>query len=357
VLRLAVDTTGHGGAGGHSTFRGGRPRHLARRSPAGCAEAASSVEERVAVASVAEWVAVTSVGGLGPARILRLLERHGTLDEALALPDDELMREARLIPRQVATLRARLKRVGELEAYVDDLDIDGISIVPIDADGYPPLLRAIDYPPVVLYVIGDPSLLAMRSVAIVGARAASDEGMAFATALGRELSAAGWAVASGLADGIDAAAHTGCLEAGGVPVGVLGCGLAAVEDEAEALAFDVRSAGALTSEQSMSQRPSASTNMARNRIIAGLARATVAVEFGPSGGTLSTVNATLDTGRPLFLAPPAVESTTGKELIRDGARLLRRPDDLADLLAAAESFDPATAQRRDRADDQLRLFE
>lgn len=309
------------------------------------------------MASDAEWLAVTSVGGLGPARILRLLERHGTLGDALALSDDELMREARLIPRQLSTLRARLRRVREYEAYVDELDIDGISLVPIDAGDYPPLLKEIDYPPVMLYVAGDPGLLGTRSIAVVGARAASDEGVAFATELGRELSVAEWSVASGLADGIDAAAHAGCLDSGGVPVGVLGCGFGAVEDEAIDLASDVRSAGALASEQPMNQRPSAATNMARNRIIAGLARATVAVEFGPSGGTLSTVNATLDAGRPLFLAPPAVESTTGKELIRDGARLLRRPDDLADLLAAAEAFDPASAPRRDREGDQLRLFE
>jgi DNA processing protein len=183
----------------------------------------------------------------------------------------------------------------------------------------------------------------------VGSRAATALGLAFARSLARELAAAGVTVVSGLARGIDAAAHRGAVDGGGRTVAVLGSGLDRLYPRENAeLARAVEGAGALVSEFPLGTRPWKANFPRRNRVIAGWARAAVVVEAGTRSGALSTARAALDEGREVMAVPghpsqPSAEGTNG--LLRDGAALVRGAADvLSELglaLPAARDLPPA----------------
>lgn len=190
---------------------------------------------------------------------------------------------------------------------------------------YPPLLQAIPDPPSVLWLRGEapPELLARPSVAIVGARACSSYGRSVARALGRELAAAGLVVVSGLARGIDSEAHRGALDAGGVTIAVLGCGIdrdypAAHRD----LASRIGERGLIVSEYEAGIEPAPWRFPARNRIIAGLCAATVVVEARERSGALITADFALEDGREVLAVPGEITSAVSagsNALLRLGA--------------------------------------
>jgi len=191
--------------------------------------------------------------------------------------------------------------------------------------GYPALLRAIPDPPPVLWLRGEapPALLARPSVAIVGARACSSYGRSVARTLGRELAAAGLVVVSGLARGIDGEAHRGALDAGGITVAVLGCGIdrdypAAHRD----LAGRIAERGLIVSEYEPGIEPAPWRFPARNRIIAGLCLATVVVEARERSGALITADFALEDGREVMAVPGEITSAVSagsNALLRLGA--------------------------------------
>lgn len=190
---------------------------------------------------------------------------------------------------------------------------------------YPPLLRAIPDPPAVLWLRGEapPELLERPSVAIVGARACSSYGRSVARTLGRELAAAGLVVVSGMARGIDSEAHRGALEAGGITVAVLGCGIdrdypAAHRD----LASRIAQRGLIVSEYEAGVEPAPWRFPARNRIIAGLCTATVVVEARERSGALITADFALEDGREVMVVPGEITSSVSagsNALLRLGA--------------------------------------
>jgi len=190
---------------------------------------------------------------------------------------------------------------------------------------YPPLLRAIPDPPAVLWLRGEapPELLARPAVAIVGARACSSYGRSVARTLGRELAAAGLVVVSGMARGIDSEAHRGALDAGGVTVAVLGCGIdrdypAAHRD----LASRIGQKGLIVSEYEAGVEPAPWRFPARNRIIAGLCTATVVVEARERSGALITADFALEDGREVMVVPGEITSAVSagsNALLRLGA--------------------------------------
>ena len=190
---------------------------------------------------------------------------------------------------------------------------------------YPPLLRAIPDPPSVLWLRGEaaPELLERPSVAIVGARACSSYGRSVARTLGRELAAAGLVVVSGMARGIDSEAHRGALEAGGITVAVLGCGIdrdypAAHRDLAERIV----ERGLIVSEYEAGIEPAPWRFPARNRIIAGLCTATVVVEARERSGALITADFALEDGREVMVVPGEITSAVSagsNALLRLGA--------------------------------------
>ena len=190
---------------------------------------------------------------------------------------------------------------------------------------YPPLLRTIPDPPPVLWLRGDvdPELLSRPSVAIVGARACSSYGRTVARSLGRELAAAGLVVVSGMARGIDGEAHRGALDAGGITVAVLGCGVdrdypAAHRD----LAGRIVERGLIVSEYEPGIEPAPWRFPARNRIIAGLCAATVVVEARERSGALITADFALEDGREVMVVPGEITSAVSagsNALLRLGA--------------------------------------
>lgn len=206
-----------------------------------------------------------------------------------------------------------------------------------DAD-FPELLAAIHDPPRGLYLrgAGRAELLGRPAVAIVGARACSPYGAQVARLLGRELTAAGLVVVSGLARGIDGEAHRGALEAGGATVAVLGCGIDRTYPVAHAeLARRIAASGLIVSEYEAGVEPAPWRFPARNRIIAGLAAATVVVEARERSGALITADLALEQGREVFAVPGEITSSLShgtNNLLRLGATPLTRAEDVLEEL-------------------------
>ena len=209
-------------------------------------------------------------------------------------------------------------------AYRHDLARRGFRWVPRGDPAFPSRLQSIHDPPPGLFLRGDApiELLERPSIAVVGARACSSYGSTVATSLGRELAAAGVVVVSGLARGIDAAAHRGALEAG-TTVAVLGCGIDRDYPRAHApLAAQIAATGLILSEYPPGVEPAPWRFPARNRIVAGLARATVVVEARERSGALITADLALDEGREVLTVPGEITSQLSKgtnALLRLGA--------------------------------------
>ena len=220
-------------------------------------------------------------------------------------------------------------------------------------DEMPPLLRAIHDPPKRLYLRGNgpAELLSQPAVAIVGARACSPYGSHVARLLAREIAAAGVVVVSGLARGIDAEAHRGALEAGGRTIAVLGCGIDRDYPAAHAsLATRIADEGLLLSEYEAGVAPAPWQFPARNRIIAGLALATIVVEARERSGALITADFALEDGREVFAVPGEITSGLSagtNALLRLGATPLTCAGDVL------ESLGLARPQRRSVAADPL----
>jgi DNA processing protein len=199
---------------------------------------------------------------------------------------------------------------------------------------YPPLLALLSDPPPLLWALGDPAVAARTPMALVGARNASALGLRMATRLARELGAAGHATASGLARGIDAAAHAASLTTG--TVAVLAGGVDVVyPPENSALAEAIAESGLRLSEMPMGTPPKAQHFLRRNRIVSGLALATVVVEAAERSGAINTARNALDQGREVLAVPghPLDPRAGGCNLlIRDGATLVRSAADIFDAL-------------------------
>lgn len=223
-----------------------------------------------------------------------------------------------------------LREVARLRGEFDPVDVRarlaerGVEAITLADEGYPARLKEIPDPPPALFVTG--GLSRARAVALVGSRKATPTGIETARALGRALAERGVCVVSGLALGIDAAAHEGALEAGGTTVGVLGCGVDVVYPRANLGLFGrVKSSGALVSEYYLGEAPLAWRFPARNRIIAGLCGEVVVVEAGEKSGALITARHALEAGRDVWAVPGppgAPECRGSNRLLADGAGVL-----------------------------------
>ena len=210
-----------------------------------------------------------------------------------------------------------------------------IVILPWSDSRYPAWLRMVPDPPPVLWVRGDLSVLEQPSVAIVGSRGASQYAKTIARTLAAGLAHAGIVVTSGMARGVDAAAHTGCLDAGGRTIGVVGTGVDVIyPSEHAALTERVAQSGLLVSEFEPGERPYAWHFPRRNRIISGLSRAVVVVEASEKSGSLITARLALEQGREVMAVPGSVlygRNRGAHALIKDGAMPV---EDAADILDA-----------------------
>jgi DNA processing protein len=235
----------------------------------------------------------------------------------------------------------RFRREFDARAYLAELDRRGVHWLPRSAVGFPRALGAIFDAPAGLFIrgAGELELLDRPSVAVVGARSCSHYGAEVARMVGRELAAAGLVVVSGLARGIDGHAHRGALEAGGITVAVLGCGIDRDYPAAHAeLAARIAEKGLVVSEYAPGVEPAPWRFPARNRIIAGLALATVVVEARERSGALITADLALEEGREVFAVPGEITSSLSagsNRLLRSGASALTEAADVLEVFGLA----------------------
>jgi DNA processing protein len=225
-----------------------------------------------------------------------------------------------------------------------------LTMTRLDPD-YPDLLKAIVDPPPLLWIRGARAVLAMPAVAVVGARTGSHYALTVAERLAHDLAVCGVTVVSGLARGVDSAAHRGALAAGGTTIAVLGSGADVVYPPEHAdLARAVAASGALVSELLPGTSPRPRFFPQRNRIISGLARATVVVEAGDRSGSLVTARLALEQGRDVLAVPGSVlggRNRGGHALIRDGAKIVETADDILEELGLGSAQRPALVARSD----------
>ncbi|MES2115881.1 MAG: DNA-processing protein DprA [Pseudomonadota bacterium] len=220
----------------------------------------------------------------------------------------------------------------------------GRRVLALDDPAYPPALRDTADPPLLLYVQGRAELLGRAALAVVGSRNASAQGVSNAARLAQALSATGLVIVSGLALGIDAAAHEGGLRGEGGTVAVLGTGIDIIYPQRnEGLALRIAQHGCLVSEYPLGTVPQSSNFPKRNRIISGLARGVLVVEAAAGSGSLITARLAADQGRDVYAVPGSIHATLSKgchTLIKEGAMLVESADD---ILAALAGRPPGTA--------------
>ena len=306
-------------------------------------------------------ITLNLIPGLGSVRIRALLEFFGSAELVLEAPAPLLEQVPRVGPR-LAQAISRWQECTNPEAELACAAQYGARIVTLLDDDYPQALRRMADPPVVLYMRG--TLLPcdmQRAVSIVGSRMASPYGMTIARRFARELAEAGCTVISGLARGIDSAAHQGALDAGGRTVAVLGNGLAHVfpAENADLAAHIEAGHGAVISEFPMGVRPAKTTFPQRNRIVAAWSMATLVVEAPQHSGSLHTARLAAENyGKSVFAVPGPVDRPTSAgchALIRDGAILcssshelledMRRTPEPKQLVLFAEESDGKSGSR------------
>ncbi len=285
-------------------------------------------EERVA------WVAWSLIPGVGSVRFRHLLEHFGSAHEAWRASPRDL--EAAGLPRAlVETVEERRAR-WRPEALLERWQAQGIRVVTWEDPDYPPRLRHIAQSPPVLYMKGRWLPEDDWAVAVVGTRKATAYGRRVTEDLVAFLVEHKVTVVSGLARGIDGHAHRAALEAGGRTLAVLGSGVDIVyPPEHRDLARRIEAQGALLSDYPPGTPPEAAHFPARNRLISGLSLAVVVVEAGEKSGALITAAFAADQGREVFAVPGSIYAAQSQgtlKLIQQGAHLLRRPEDLAQVL-------------------------
>ena len=281
------------------------------------------------------WFGLKSVPLIGNVTFLRLLSHFGTPEKALGATAQELSRVKGLSRAAAASILSHDYHPFA-KAECERLAGSGALVVDILSERYPRPLMEIPDPPPYLYVLGEVKG-SETAIAIVGSRRASHYGLCTATRLARDLAAQGLTVVSGMARGIDTAAHWGAIKQGGRSIAVLGCGIDVVyPPENGALHEALSQTGALITEFPMGTAPLAENFPRRNRIISALSRGIVVVEAGESSGSLITARFALEQGREVFAVPGNVTLSGSRGvngLIKEGAKLVERVEDILEELS------------------------
>lgn len=283
-----------------------------------------------------ELLALHLVPGIGPRLTAALLQRFTSVP-AIA---EASLAELTAIPYLGETTALRLQaslRSNDVDEELELLDRHGVALIQFGSDAYPAALPTIAVPPHFLFVRGRLTPADTQAVAVVGSRSCTSYGRRVAERLGMDLARAGFTVVSGLARGIDGAAHRGALDAKGRTIAVLAGGLAKIyPPEHTGLAEEiVASGGTLLSEVPMRMEPMAGMFPARNRIISGLSRGVVVVEAAEKSGALITASHAAEQGREVFAIPGQVDSIASAgalQLLRKGAKMVRHARDVIDDL-------------------------
>lgn len=291
-----------------------------------------------------DWLRLIRTDSVGPATFRRLVNRYGSAAAAIeALP--------RIARQGGATAAPSIPKIEDAEGEIDALDSLGGRFVAVGEPDYPPMLRHIHGPPPILAILGPGDILGRDAVAIVGARNASAPGRTLTGRLAAEIGRAGYAVVSGLARGIDAAAHAAALETGTIAVLAGGLDRIYPEENLPLAEQILGKGGALLSEMPVGHIPRARDFPRRNRLISGIARGVIIVEAAKRSGSLITARFALEQNREVFAVPgspldPRAEGVNS--LIREGATLTR---EAADVIAQLSTARPTTLFEEPGADE------
>ena len=276
------------------------------------------------------WVALQQTPGLGARRFLQLVKIFGNPHAVWEAPEKEILALEGLGKTAASLLKWR--RQVNPAGIMAKLDAAGIRVLTLAEEAYPLELKRIYDPPPVLYWRGCRLPGEGLKIAIVGTRRATAYGLKVAAELAADLAVAGVGVVSGLARGIDAAAHRGALQGQGATWGILGCGVDVIyPPEHRELYRQVMDSGAIISEFPPGTPPDAGHFPARNRIISGLTSGTVVVEAAAKSGALITADLALEQNRDVFAVPGPITSRSSQganELIKQGARVVTGVEDI-----------------------------
>jgi DNA processing protein len=284
---------------------------------------------------IEKWLKLIRADGIGSIIFTKLLKRYGSTDKILGASVSELAKVNGIGPKiaeRIAATREQFDASSEIE-LAHKL---GVWIINLNDNRYPPALKQINDPPPVLYIKGNLIRQDNLAISIVGSRQCSLYGQEQSSRLSHFLSSAGFTICSGMARGIDTAAHQGALSAGGRTIAVQGCGLGHIFPPENKRLFELISeSGACISELPLNYEPIAKNFPPRNRIIAGLSLASIVVEAGLHSGALLTAEAAMDYNREVMAVPGKIDSPLSKgahKLIKQGAKLVESVEDVMDAL-------------------------
>ncbi len=287
-------------------------------------------------------LAINMIPKVGPVRLRKLLQVFGDAPAILRAPVDRLAAVDGITP-EIARGIAAWETLVDLPAERARMAEAGIEVLTAQSEAYPSLLRTIHDPPIVLYVWGELKPTDSQAIGVVGSRQSSFYGLETAKKLSYQLAYAGLTVISGLARGIDTAAHQGALAAQGRTVAVLGCGLSQIyPPENFALAERIADgSGAVISEFPMGVTPDRTTFPMRNRIISGCSLGVVVIEAGLKSGALISAGQAADQGRTVFAVPGPIDRPSSQgtnRLIQQGAKLVMDSADILEEITGLPGF-------------------
>jgi DNA processing protein len=282
-----------------------------------------------------KWLKLKGADGVGSITFLKILNHFGTIEKALGASVKELSLIEGIgfkTAEQIASTRNKFDAISELE-LAEKL---GVTLISYADQRYPVLLKRIYDPPPVLYIKGTIEKMDNLSIAIVGSRRCSTYGQEQASRFSHLLATAGFTICSGMARGIDTAAHQGALSANGRTIAVQGCGLANIFPPENKKLFEMISQnGAVVSELPLRYEPLAENFPPRNRIIAGLSLGVIVIEAGLRSGSLITAKSAIENNREVMAIPGKIDSPLNggtHQLIKDGARLIDCVEDVVEAL-------------------------
>lgn len=306
------------------------------------------------------WVALSLAPGVGSVLFKRLTESFGSPEGVFKAPPTKLARVEGIGPKVVESLR-RFDWKSRVEKELRSAEKIGARIVTWEDEEYPSNLKNIYDPPPLLYMLGSLLPQDQVAVAVVGSRNPTTYGRAAAERISMGLSGRGVTVVSGLARGVDSCAHRGALSAGGRTIGVLGCGIdITYPPENRELFHRVAAQGAVLSEFPVGTPPDSDHFPIRNRIISGLSLGVAVVEATLRSGSLITARFALDQNRDVYAVPGNVDSARSEgtnRLIKEGAKLVTRAEDILEEILPHQEAAPQEAPRQPQlSEEETRVF-
>lgn len=278
-------------------------------------------------------IALNLVDGIGPVRVRALMELLGSASAILEAEEAEWIRAEGIGPKLAARILPRLREV-DVEQEITRATACGARIITRDDPDYPQALTEIHDPPLALYVKGTLRKQDIHAIGVVGSRRCTHYGTQSADRLSFQLAKQGYTVVSGLARGIDAAAHEGALKGGGRTLAVLGTGIDQVyPPEHQTLADRICESGALLTEFPVGFRPTRQSFPQRNRIVSGLSKALLVVEAARGSGAMMTVDFATEQNRVIMAVPGRIDNPSAggcHDLIKNGAKLVADVDDITE---------------------------